>query len=313
MAAFGPGGCRAFGSVALLPTDNSAGSFLADTGGEGGRRLSPCGRSFCTGLSRPISREVRLASLTQVRCAADVFGVMRRKGAALIALQLVCASAMLGAGCGSGVSKSHSLSAGAQAVAVASAINLRQPDVPGLAGQFERDRKARSGPLGHCDEASASGLVGFQSQRFGRGGTRVFPTESVSSGVYLMASEAQAVREFDALDSARARACIRRGLEAGTIENERGGREPFATHYAVLPLEPLLRPLPVRGIRRIERAAIPAPGDGRSEVYLDQSGFTVGRVLVTLLALGSHRSFPLATERRLLALLYSRAEAHRIS
>lgn len=239
---------------------------------------------------------------------------MRRNGAALIALQFVCASAMLGAGCGSGASNTHPLGVSAQAVALASAINLRQADVPGLAGQFERDREAPSAPLGNCDEASARGPVGFLSQRFGRGGTTVLPTEGVSSGVYLMASEAQAVREFDALDSARARACIRRDLQAATIKTERGGTEPFATREEVHSLAPLLRPLPVHGIRRIERAAIPVPGaHGRSPVYLDQSGFTVGRVLVTLLAVGSPGSFPWATERRLLALLHSRAEAHKLS
>jgi hypothetical protein len=239
---------------------------------------------------------------------------MRRNGAALIALPFVCASAMLGAGCGGGASRTHPLGVRVQAVALANAINLRQADVPGLAAQFERDREARSGPLGNCDGAAVRGLVGFQSQRFGRGGTTVLPTEGVSSGVYLMATEAQAVREFDALDSTPARACIRRDLETGTIKNERGGRELFATHDEVLSLAPLPRPLPVRGIRRIERAAIPVPGaQGRSEVYLDQSGFAVGRALVTLLAVGSPRSFPSATERRLLALLYSRAEARKLS
>lgn len=239
---------------------------------------------------------------------------MRRTGALLIALLLVCASAILGAGCGSGASKAHPPGARAQAVALASAINLRQADVPGLAGRFERDREARSGPLGNCEEAPAGGLVGFRSQRFARGGTSVLPTESVSSGVYLMASEARAVRELDALGSARARACVRRELQTGTVKNEAGGTERFATDYRVRSLAPLLRPLPVRGMRRIERAAISTPGShGRSELYLDESGFAVGRVVVTLLTLGSPRSFPLTTERRLLALLHSRAEAHRLS
>jgi hypothetical protein len=236
----------------------------------------------------------------------------------------LAATAILVTGCGGsshtssnraalGASKTHPLGASAQAVALANAINLRQADVPAFAGRFERDREARSGPLGNCAEASARGLVGFLSQRFHRGGTGVLPTESVSSGVYLMASEAQAVREFDALGSARARACVRRDLETGTIKNERGGTEQFATDYEVLSLAPLLRPLPVRGIRRIERAAIPMPGaHGRSEVYLDEAGFTVGRVVVTLLAVGSPHPFPLVTERRLLALLYSRAEAHKL-
>ncbi len=48
-------------------------------------------------------------------------------------------------------------------------------------------------------------------------------------------------------------------------------------------------------------------------VYLDQSGFVVGRVLVDLLAVGSPHPLPSVTERRLLALLHSRTEANRVS
>jgi hypothetical protein len=217
---------------------------------------------------------------------------------------------MLGAGCGSSVSKSQPLGASAQAVAVANAINLRQADVPRLAGQFERDREARSGPLGNCDEASARGVAGFLSQRFGRGGTRVVPTESVSFGVYLMGSETQAVGELAALGSSRARACIRHDVERTITKGARERSEPLpATPVEVLSLAPLLRPLPVAGMRRIEGAS----GDGRSKLYLDQCGFVIGRVLVTLLAVGSPHPFPLETERRLISLLYSRAaEAHKL-
>lgn len=241
---------------------------------------------------------------------------MWRNGAALIALQFVCAISMLGAGCGSSVSKSHPLNASASAVAMANAINLRQDDVPGLKGRFERDREARSGLLGNCDKASARGLVGFRSQRFSRGGTRALPAESVSSGVYLTTSEAEAVRELAVLGSSQARACIRHDVERTIAKGEQARTEPFlATPVEVLSLAPLLRPLPVAGMRRITRLAIASPvRDGRHKVYLDQCGFAVGRVLVDLLAVGSPHSLPLATERRLLALLYSRATAaHKLS
>lgn len=235
--------------------------------------------------------------------------VMRRNGVALIALQLVCASAVLAVGCGSAVSKAHPFGAHAQAVALANAINLRQADVPGLAGTFERDREARSGLLGNCDEASARGLVGFLSQRFARGGTRVLPAESVSSGVYLLASEAQAARELAALGSGRARTCIRHDVERTIAKDERDGAESFLTApVEVLSLAPLLRPLPVVGMRRITHLTAASPSTrGRSRFYLDECGFVVGRVLVDLLAVSSPRPLPPATERRLLALLYSRA------
>jgi hypothetical protein len=241
---------------------------------------------------------------------------MWRKGAALIALQFICASAMLGAGCGSGASRSHAIGAREQAVGLANAINLRQADVPGLAGRFERDREARSGPLGNCDEASAGGLIGFLSQRFGRGGTTVLPSESVSSAVYLMASETQARRELAALGSSRARACIQHDVERSIKQGERERTEPFlATPVEVRPLAPLPGALLVAGMRRIARLAKASPfAAGRSKFYLDQCGFVVGRVLVNLLAVASPRPFPTVTERRLLALLHSRAtEAHKLS
>jgi hypothetical protein len=240
---------------------------------------------------------------------------MRPSGAARIILPFVCASAILGAGCGGSASKSDPLGASAPAAALANAINLRQADVPGLSARFDRDRETRSGPLGNCDQASARAPIGFLSQRFSRGGTRVLPTESVSSGVYLMASEAQAVREFDALGSARARACIGQEVVRTIKKGERERAEPLlATPVQVVSLAPPLRPMSVAGMRRTVRLATASPfSQGRSRYYLDQCGFVVGRVLVELLAVGSPHPLPLVTERRLLALLYSRAQAHELS
>ncbi len=257
------------------------------------------------------------ASLAQVRSAADVSGVMRRNGAS-IAL-LLCASGLLFAGCGGSASTTRTLGAdasmSAQAAASANAINLRQSDVPGMTAQFEHDREARSGPLGNCDQAAARAPLGFLSQRFGRGGTRVLPSESVSSGVYLMASGAQAVREFAALGSDRARACIRHDVERTISKGERERAEPFlAAPVEVVSLAPLVRPLPVAGMRRIVHLSQASRfTEGRSTIYLDQGGFVVGRVLVELLTVGSPRPLPLATERRLLVLLHTRAKAHKLA
>jgi len=179
---------------------------------------------------------------------------------------------------------------------VANAINLRASDVRGFVGRFQRDRPAPNEPLGGTCGAAVRGLVGFSSQRFGRGGTALLPTDSVSSSVYLMESEAAAARELALLGSARTRDCVK---SATTIEAR--------------PLAPLLRPLPVLGTRRTRELALtPLGAPGRSRVYVDEAGFAVGRVLVDLLALGTPHVFPLATERRLLSLLYSRANAHKL-
>ncbi|TMK98933.1 MAG: hypothetical protein E6G34_05355 [Actinobacteria bacterium] len=135
----------------------------------------------------------------------------------------------------------------------------------------------------------------------------------MASHVTLMASEAQAAQDYAALGSARARACVKRKLAGVAIRQEREGREPFAIHVAVVSLAPLLRPLPVHGIRQVKDVAIaPLGGRGRSRVYLDECGFVVGRLLVDILAEGSPHPFPAATERRLLSLLYSRAKAHKL-
>jgi hypothetical protein len=49
---------------------------------------------------------------------------------------------------------------------------------------------------------------------------------------------------------------------------------------------------------------------GRTPYYEDLFAFTVGPAVVTLDAIGDPHPFPAGTERRLLALLHRRAEAH---
>ena len=52
------------------------------------------------------------------------------------------------------------------------------------------------------------------------------------------------------------------------------------------------------------------PGGQRE--YFDQFGFASGRALVMLYTLSDRRPLSTATERRLLSLLYSRAQAHEL-
>jgi hypothetical protein len=236
----------------------------------------------------------RFPSLKQRQRSADCVCVTLARGiAARIAGAAVVG--MLACGCGGTSAPAKASSSQALAMALANAINLRASDVPGFVGRFQRDRPAPNGPLGGACGATVRGLVGFDSQRFGRGGTVLLPTEGVSSSVYVMESEAAAARELALLGSARTRACVK---NATTIE--------------VFPLASLLKPLRVVGTRRIRELAFTPRGvPGRSRVYLDEAGFVVGRALVDLLALGSPHVFPLATERRLFSLLYNRATAQK--
>jgi len=228
----------------------------------------------------------------------------------------IAAAGAFALGCGGSGSSSRRQDGREEALAAASAINLRAADVPGTAGRGPRpgNREVRFGPFGDWSCAgSVQGIVTFGSPRFGRGGTTLLQTESVASHVTLMASEAQAAQDYAALGSAQARACVKRKLAGVAIRQEREGKEPFAIHVAVLSLEPLPRPLPVHGIRQVKDVAIAPPrGRGRSKVYLDECDFVVGRLLVDILAEGSPNPFPVATERRLLVLLYGRAKAHKL-
>ena len=70
----------------------------------------------------------------------------------------------------------------------------------------------------------------------------------------------------------------------------------------------------VYGLRMAADSALEVPGTtGRSNYYEDFLGFAIGRAVITLHAIGDPRPFPSATEGRLLSLLYSRAEAHKLS
>ena len=67
----------------------------------------------------------------------------------------------------------------------------------------------------------------------------------------------------------------------------------------------------VYGLRTTAKSDFGMTGTtGRSNYYEDFFAFVVGSTVITLNATGDPHPVPAATERRLLSLLYSRAEAH---
>jgi len=67
----------------------------------------------------------------------------------------------------------------------------------------------------------------------------------------------------------------------------------------------------VYGLRTTAKSDFGMTGTtGRSNYYEDFFAFIVGSTVITLNATGDPHPVPAATERRLLSLLYSRAEAH---
>ncbi len=168
-------------------------------------------------------------------------------------------------------------------------------------------------------------VIGLISQRFKRSNARqrgtsfsdsLLPIESVHSAVYLMGSAALASKEFNATDSSRARRCLKPFLvdeHVTTVAEGATVAEPLFSQIEVSALPSLLRGVRVYGLRMTAGVAIEAPSaKGRSNYYEDFFGFVVGSALITLNDTCAPHAFPSATERRLLALLYRRAEAQKL-
>jgi hypothetical protein len=248
----------------------------------------------------------------------------------------LAATAALLAGCGkssrasTGTANTHVT---AQDITYADAINLRAADVPGLVGaKLTRQRPTRSGPFGTemetCDGGvvGAGAVIGISSQRFRRSNERhghvlsfsdtLLPIESVHSAVYILRSAALAFQDFTAANSARARACLKHLILSEDATTRREGAshsEPLFAQVEASSLPSPLRGVSGYGLRITAALAIEAPGtEGRSKYYEDSFGFVIGRTVITLNTTGDPQPFPSASERRLLSLLYCRAEAHKL-
>jgi len=234
----------------------------------------------------------------------------------------LAATAMLLAGCGKSNPASPSRvnpRVTAQDLVYADAINLRASDVPKLAGNEVKPRPAMGpGPLGEtveaCDGADESGteILGIGSERRRNQGALISrPFDIVGSEVYLFPSAALAHRDFTAADRPRVRACWAHAIPSEVLTRQ--PEEPPYTQIEVSALPSPLRGVPVYGLRMKAAYAFGPPSPtGRSNYYEDRFGFMIGRALVTLTDAGDPQPFPAATEHRLLSLLYTRAEAHKL-
>jgi hypothetical protein len=228
----------------------------------------------------------------------------------------------------------------AQALAYAHAVNLRAADVPGMTNRVPRTKFGRFSvpariqkPEGEtngvslavaipgCVNAANSGgvVAGMVSALFhrprpvrhvDRARLYVLPIETVESMVYVMQSSALASQDVATIGSAGVRACIKRHLaqQHGTSV----GSEPDKTHVEVSSLPSPLQGVKVYGLRVSGTLAAAFSGDGvRPPFYDDTLSFSVGATEIALKVTSAAHA-PTATERRLLALLYSRAKAHKL-
>jgi hypothetical protein len=228
---------------------------------------------------------------------------------------VLAAIAMLLAGCGSSTHAS-SISApvgadkpiaNAQAVAYAHAVNLKPADLPGMSVQSP-EGGASPEPLGG-EGARCAGAVNpdlmvanIRSANFSGAAH-----ELIRSEVIVWPSEALAMRDNVVARSQRALLCLRR-LFSREIARKSGAKFHVG-RVSVMRLA-LLPGVPGSFGVRVETSIL---GAHTVSDYFDAVSFMYGRSAVTLYATGILRPVPAATERRLLSLLHTRAQANKLS
>jgi len=249
----------------------------------------------------------------------------------------------LASGCGASappsapISKAQARSARADA----RAINLQPADVPGMTDRVtiltlggrsipavvqkpegETNGESLGIAIPGCVSAgnSAGVVAGMSGTLFHRprpeqhvDGTTLYvlPVETVQSTVYIMQSAALARQDVATIGSADVRACIEHQLTQQRKTNV--GNEPDKSQVEVSSLPSPLRGVKVYGMRVSGTLAAAFTGGGvRPPFYNDTLSFAVGATEIVL-RVTSAPHVPTATERRLLALLYSRAKAHKLS
>jgi hypothetical protein len=169
--------------------------------------------------------------------------------------------------------------------------------------------------------ARAGDVIGIRSPRFVHIGS--LPLGSVSSGVYFFKSEALALQY---LAPPRFAACLETAAsnqpktvtcEGSKVAQPESSDPRVSTLSASLPLITLSHRTsssPGSGVRTygLQRTAHPACGRRGSENYEDFLSFVMGDAVITLTTYSEAHPFPAASERRLIALLYTRAEAHQL-
>jgi hypothetical protein len=229
------------------------------------------------------------------------------------------AAAALSTGCvGNTASASDAASGQAGARAFADAVNLRVSDMPGfmLVAATLGERGAPPGPVPrraeecdggpHVDGASR----GFASSLFQKPSV---PIQTVVSAVYPMRDRSSASAYIDAADSPAGLACIQRE------EIRRSAAARVRRKSEVVALRPPLAGVPVSGVR-VWRCL--AGGDtcksSPTRSFTDRLWFAAGPYVVTLVYIAGPRNeakgpkpLALPLERRLSALLYSRAQRHK--
>jgi len=204
----------------------------------------------------------------------------------------------------------------AQAVAYARAVNLRAGDVREMSSDYA-EGEAPAPTSANFEFARCYGGVSparrvlkIHSPEFSAG--RGAHSQLVNSYVEVWPSAAVAARHSATYMSSRGRACLLRFQEESRrrTNKQRGG----ALHIGPYIVATVPNPLP--GVSRSFLRTIAQPmvrgGHIRLYIYHDLFSFISGPAEIELQAIGFSRPVSAATEKRLLLLILSRAQAHKL-
>jgi hypothetical protein len=203
-----------------------------------------------------------------------------------------------------------------QAVAFARAVNLTASDLPGAkkveppSYEVKQDEKEAAASFLKTMRCARPGIVTHRPVYVESSGLVDTPWD-VASSVRVMPTEAIAAAQVAAFASKRGHVCFARAdqIVVSSANEPPEGPEPIKATF--IPLVKLLG-VGAIGVHTLSRTVYPATRlHPRTSVllYSDSVLFRVGPAEIALSAVGKTQ-FPAATERRLLALLHSRAKAH---
>jgi hypothetical protein len=231
---------------------------------------------------------------------------------------------ILGAGCGSNhnpTASSTTAASGsitkAQATAYAREVNLSSTDLPvakATSPEHEGSAESQAGvEFARCAAAvnPSRRVASIKSVALAIGSTR--EPAQVRSSVEVLPTAVLAAQNYAAIHSARGRACLARRLPLvlGSTAKRRfhfgpvtvtfppsllpTGQQSFGVHLSTTVIGKSIRGTEIR-----------------TPFYADLFALLAGPTEINLSAFGFYHPVSTATERRLLSLLYSRAEAHKL-
>lgn len=238
---------------------------------------------------------------------------MRRRIAAIsVVLVVLIAGGVTIAVAGSG--SVTALITRARAVAFARAVNLRAADLPrfknlGLAAEPQPRTNTTDPEFARCVDVKPNRYVASaQSPGFIHGRFRT-QAELVTSKVIVLPTASLAARELIILNSARGRSCFARLIQPESTSATESHLRIDRVSWSSPTLPPAAHGFKVRvsgtltGIHTRNRPI---------HLYIDMFGFTNGPAQIYLVDTGWESPARSGTEQRLLSLLHSRAEAHKL-